>query len=121
MVTAKKTEGPQIKEIPMRHVMAFNAVSAPAYMGQAMGHIWKSEDGKQREVIVIAKDIEGLQQFVKDYELEVSLNIDKTKPVGMCHAGQLRIIPASGYSGATGGSIPVAQPTGKQDEESEEW
>ena len=119
MVTAKKPTGPQLKEIPMRHVMAFNAVSAPAYMGQAMGHIWKSSDGKEHEVIVIAKDIAGLQLFCQDYELDVKLDIEKTKPVGMAHAGQLRIIPASGFSGETGGSIPIAPP--KKDEESEEW
>ena len=121
MVTIKKKEGPMLKAIPLEHVMAFNAVSAPAYMGQAAGLIHKRNNGEVIEVIVLARDIETLRKFYDDVH-EVKLKIEKSVPVGMCHAGQLRIIPASGYSGNTGGlGIPVAQPTNKQDNESEEW
>lgn len=120
MVTSKKKEGPIIKDIPLKHVMAFNAVSAPAYMGQAAGLIHTLDDGRQIEVIILAKDIETLREFYNDVS-EKGLNIEKSVPVGMCHAGNLRIVSASNFSGQTGGSIPVAQPTNKQDEESEEW
>lgn len=120
MVTTKKKEGPMLKDIPLKHVMAFNSVSAPAYMGQAAGLIHKRDDGEVIEVIVLAKDIETLRKFYDDV-VETELKIEKSVPVGMAHAGQLRIIPASNYSGPTGGSIPVAQPTDKQCDESEEW
>lgn len=122
MVKENKKSAPQITSIPLQHVMAFNAVSAPAYMGQAMGHIWKGADGQQHEVIVIARDIAGLQRFTEDYELEVALDIKKTVPVGMAHAGNLRIINGANFSGDTGGDIPVASPAKKQaTKDDEEW
>lgn len=122
MVTIKKKEGPMLKDIPLKHVMAFNAVSAPAYMGQAAGLIHKRADGEVIDVIIIAKDIETLRKFYDDVA-DSKLKIEKSVPVGMAHAGQLRIIPASGYSGNTGGpGIPVAQPIRDfYDDESEEW
>lgn len=120
MVTKKSEPTPEIKDIPLKHVMAFNAVSAPAYVGQAAGLIHTSKAGEKVEVIIIAKDIETLRSFYDDVAA-LKLKIDKSVPVGMAHMGNLRIVNAANFSGETGGSIPVAQPTKKQDDNEEEW
>lgn len=118
MVNKPKTVDP-LRQIPMRHVMAFNAVSAPAYVGHAVGHRWRDSKG-EHEVIVIAKDVETLTHFNDTFELEAKVNQEKVVPVGMAHMRSLRVVNAEGYSGVTGGSIPVATPVSKK-EESEEW
>ena len=106
-------------DIPMEFVMAFNAVSAPAFVGTCAAlSLDKELDGEPNiEVIVMAKDPAMLQRFFS--ELPHSLDLNRTYPVALAHQKHLRLAWASGlrYSsfGSYGNPEP-GQPTGKDEE-----
>lgn len=120
MVTKKPIK--PISDIQLKHVMAFNAVSAPAHIGIACGHRYIDADGVETEVIIIAKDNAALAKFHIDYGLQDEFDKDRTVPVGLAHLRNLRILKASEFSGESGGSIPTNQGVSKPDEtDSEDW
>lgn len=80
-------------DIPMAHVMAFDAVSALAYVGVAAGHrIDCTLDGDpDMQIVILAKDRETLQRFHR--HIGIALDITKVQAVAMASTKTLRIMP----------------------------
>lgn len=77
------------KDIPVRHVMAFNSISALAYVGAAGAYV--NPEDPSLQFILVAKDRETL---VRIFEyLEVPFDAEKAKPVGVTSTTHLRLIP----------------------------
>lgn len=95
-----------IKDIPMAHIMAFNMVSAPAYVGVAAGQIIDCtlDDEPDMEVIILAKD----EATLKRYHKFVGIGLDTTKvqKVALASTRTLRIHPYGSVTSATPQSPP---------------
>lgn len=94
MSTKKKEPGPGPVDVPMQHVMAFNAVSAMCHVGVAIGlRIDGSlDDEPDTDVIIMAKDEAALLKFHQS--IGRSSDMAKVKAVALADRASVRVIPA---------------------------
>lgn len=83
------------KGLPMEYVMAFNAVSAPAYMGEgaALRIDGSLDDMPDIEVIVIARNKAELQRFHDHIGQQIDLT--KSKPLATTWTKFVKVLPYS--------------------------
>lgn len=91
----KKKKAIEPLDVPMENVMAFNAVSARCYIGQAVAlRIDGSlDDEPDTDVIVIAKDEAALQKFHDS--IGRSVDITKIKAVAVASRSTVRVLHAT--------------------------
>jgi hypothetical protein len=90
-VVSKKPES-QPAILPMEHVMAFNAVSANCYVGEAIAQRIDGslDDEPDFDIIIFAKD---RQQVLKACEyLGLKCTIEKSQPVAVANMKDIRVI-----------------------------
>ena len=93
MVSKKPEHRPA--RLPMEHVMAFNAVSANCYVGEAIAQRIDGslDDEPDFDIIIFAKD-KG--RLIKACEyLGLKPDIEKSQPVAVAHRNSVRIANAS--------------------------
>jgi hypothetical protein len=90
MTSSKKPVDPC--QIPMAHVMAFNAVSANAYVGHAIAECVSCDlDGDPDfDVIVLAESVDNLKRFFALTGMKADFT--KSAPVALAHQRDLRIM-----------------------------
>lgn len=89
-------------DIPIHHVMAFNAVSAPAFIGQASAVVidCSLDDEADLGVIIVAKSKYDLERFFEFIECES--HPAKFKEVAVTHTAYLRVRKQADIQGEHG-------------------
>lgn len=79
--------------IKVEHVMAFNNISAPAYLGRAVAIELDGslDDEPDLGVIIVANDDATLARFYE--RIGQRLCPEKVKPVGVVYAAHIKVIP----------------------------
>lgn len=91
----------RIVDIPKAHIMAFNMVSAPAYIGVAAGHFIDGslDDIPDFHVVIMAANKEDLQRY-HDH-IGQRLDMKRVEAVALASTKTLRIYPIGTVKSAT--------------------